>query len=162
VAGIVRNQWPLSSGIGGRLRPEYPHLHQFEVGGVLYGTSDRQFGLTRVSENKTTVDQVLRRPKDRLSYEYDFGESWVHDVILEAILEQAGDGRYPIIEAGRRACPPEDIGGVHGYSHFLEVLANSKHPEHQEMKEWVGGSFDPEFFNVHGANLAIHGGWVKQ
>ncbi len=138
------------------------HLHQFEMNGVLYGISDREFGVTRVSENKTTVDQLLRRPKDRLIYEYDFGDSWVHDVVLEAILPPGGDGRYPIVEAGRRACPPEDIGGIHGYAHFLEGLANPKHPEHQEIMEWIGGSFDPEFFDVHEANLAIHGGWVKQ
>lgn len=138
------------------------HLHQFEVGGVLYGTSDREFGVTRASENKTTVDQVLRRPKDRLTYEYDFGDSWVHDVILEAVLPPAGDGRFPIVEAGRRACPPEDVGGIPGYADFLEVLANPKHPEHQEMIEWVGASFDPEYFDAHEANLAIHGGWVRR
>jgi hypothetical protein len=138
------------------------HLHRFEAGGVLYGTSDREFGITRASENKTTVDQVLRRTKDRLTYEYDFGDSWVHDVILEAVLPPAGDGRFPIVEAGRRACPPEDVGGIHGYADFLEVLANPKHPEHPEMVEWVGGSFDPEFFSVHETNLAIHGGWVRR
>jgi hypothetical protein len=138
------------------------HLHQFEMGGVLYGTSDREFGVRRVSENKTTVDQLLRRPKDRLTYEYDFGDSWDHDVILEAVLPIASDGRYPIVEAGRRACPPEDVGGVYGYARFLEVLANPKHPEHQEVIEWVGESFDPEFFDVHEANLAIHGGWVPR
>ena len=138
------------------------HLHQFEMDGVLYGISDREFGVRRVSENKTTVDQLLRRPKDRLTYEYDFGDSWKHDVILEAVLPQGGDGRYPIVEAGRRACPPEDVGGIYGYAHFLEVIANPKHPEHREMIEWVGESFDPEFFDVHEANLAIHGGWVLQ
>jgi hypothetical protein len=69
------------------------HLHQFEMDGVLYGTSDREFGVRRVSENKTTVDQLLRHPKDRLPYEYDFGDSWEHDVILEAVLPQGGDGR---------------------------------------------------------------------
>ena len=138
------------------------HLHQFEADGVLYGTSDREFGVTRVSENRTTVDQLLRRPKDRLTYEYDFGDSWEHDVILEAVLPPRNDARYPIVEAGRRACPPEDVGGIYGYAHFLEVLANPKHPEHQEMREWVGGSFDPESFGVHEANLAIHGGWVRR
>lgn len=138
------------------------HLHQFEMDGALYGTSDREFGVARVSENKTTVDPWLRRPKDRLIYEYDFGDSWAHDVVLEAVLPPGGDGRYPIVEAGRPACPPEDIGGVYGYAHFLGVLSDPRPPEHQEMKEWGGGSFDPEFFDVHQANLAIHGGWARE
>jgi hypothetical protein len=138
------------------------HLHQFQKDGVLYGTSDREFGMTRVSENRTTVEQLLRRPKDRLTYEYDFGDDWVHDVMLEAVLPPGGDGRYPIVEAGRRACPPEDVGGVYGYAHFLEVLADPKHPEHAELMEWAGESFDPELFDVQETNLAIHGGWVRR
>ena len=138
------------------------HLHQFEAGGVLYGTSDREVGLTRVSENTTTLDQLLRRPKDRLRYEYDFGDGWEHDVILEAVLPPGNDGRYPIVEAGRRACPPEDVGGIHGYAHFLEVLANPTHPEHRDMLEWIGKPADPTAFDVAQANLDIHGGWVRK
>ena len=128
---------------------------------MLYRISDREVGLIRVSENKTTLDQLLRRPKDRLRYEYDFGDGWEHNVILEALLPPGNDGRYPIVEAGRRACPPEDVGGIHGYAHFLEVLANPKHPEHREMLEWVGKPVDPASFDVTQANLDIHGGWVR-
>jgi hypothetical protein len=138
------------------------HLHQFEMAGIFYGAPDRELGMTRVNENKATVDQLLRRPKDRLTYEYDFGDSWVHDVVLEAVLPPGGDGRFPIVEAGRRACPPEDVGGIYGYADFLKAIANPKHPEHQEMLEWAGESFDPELFDVQEANLAIHGGWVKR
>ena len=137
------------------------HLHQFSAKGVLYGTSDREFGLARVSETRTTVAQLLRRPKDRLIYEYDFGDSWEHDVVLEAVLPSGNKGRYPNVEGGRRACPPEDVGGIPGYARFLEILANPKHPEYGDMVVWVGGRFDPESFDPREANLAIHGGWVR-
>jgi len=138
------------------------HLHQFSAKGVLYGTSDREFGLKRVSETRTTLAQVLRRPKDRLKYQYDFGDSWEHDVVLEAVLPPGSNGRYPIVEAGCRACPPEDVGGIPGYAHFLEILENPKHPQRRELLEWVGGRFDPEAFHVGEANLDIHGGWVRR
>lgn len=137
------------------------HLHQFSAHGVLYGTSDREFGLARVSESRTTVAQLLRHPKDRLKYEYDFGDSWEHDVVLEAVLPPGG-GPYPVVESGRRACPPEDVGGIPGYARFLEVLADPKHPERAELLEWVGGRFDPEEFDSGEANLAIHGGWARR
>lgn len=137
------------------------HLHQFEARGVLYGTSDREFGLQRVSEGKTTLDQVLRRPKDRMRYEYDFGDSWEHDIVLEEILPPQPEGCYPVILAGKMACPPEDVGGIPGYSHFLASLAKPRHPEHREMMEWVGGTFDPERFDAREATLAIHGGRVR-
>jgi hypothetical protein len=79
-----------------------------------------------------------------------------------AILPPGRDGRYPIVEAGKRACPPEDCGGSYGYIHFLEAVANPKHPEHRDMLDWIGGTFDPEAFDVRDANLAIHGGWVPK
>ena len=124
------------------------HLHQFEAGGVVYGTPDPEFCVRRVSESRTTLDRVLRRPKDRMRYEYDFGDSWEHDILLEAVLPAEPGGTYPRVEAGRRACPPEDVGGVPGYVGFLEALEDPAHPEHAEMLEWIGGNFDPEAFTV--------------
>lgn len=132
------------------------HLHQFESKGVLYGVPDHELGVNRVSESKTTVDQLLRRPKDRLTYDYDFGDSWEHDVVLEAILPPESDVALPFIEAGERACPPEDVGGIPGYADFLEILADPQHPAHQDTLEWVGGSFNPQYFDVGEANRAIH------
>ena len=136
------------------------HLHQFECRGVRYGTTDREFGLARVSETRTALCEVLRCPKDRLVYEYDFGDDWLHDVILEAILPAGDGGRYPMIEAGKRACPPEDVGGTYGYEQLLEAVADPGHPEHAELVAWLGEDFDPEAFDVRAANIAIHGGWV--
>ena len=92
-------------------------------------------------------------------YEYDFGDSWEHLVALEQVLAHEPRARYPVILAGKRACPPEDCGGVHGYYHLLEVLASPGHAEHRDMVEWVGGSFDPEAFDVGALNRAFHGGW---
>jgi hypothetical protein len=138
------------------------HFHLFEAGGVLYGTAHDGEGPRMLSENRTTLAEVLRRPKDRLTYEYDFGDSWEHDVVLEAVLPAEPGGMYPVVEAGRRACPPEDVGGIPGYMDFLEALADPKHPEHRDVTEWIDGSFDPESFSVGEANLAIHGGWVRR
>ena len=49
---------------------------------------------------------------------------------------------------GKRACPPEDVGGVWGYVDFLEAIQNVKHPDHEDMLEWVGGEFEPEQFDL--------------
>ena len=50
--------------------------------------------------------------------------------------------------AGARACPPEDCGGVIGYYEMLVVLSDPDHEDHDEVVEWLGGSFDPEAFDV--------------
>jgi hypothetical protein len=133
------------------------HMHQFEAKGVCYGVTDHDFGLKRVSETRTKLHQVLKQPKDRLTYEYDFGDYWLHDVVLEAVLLPGKHDHYPVIEAGKRACPPEDVGGVNGYGLLLEALEDPSDPEHGEMLEWVGETFDPDAFDVVAANAAVRG-----
>ena len=81
-------------------------------------------------------------------YEYDFGDGWQHDVVLEAMLPRESGIRYPICVDGRRACPPEDCGGIGGYADFLKIIGDPTHEEHESMVEWVGGSFDPEHFDA--------------
>jgi hypothetical protein len=114
------------------------------------------------NEAEVTLLQVLKRPKDKLEYLYDFGDGWHHEVVLEKLLPAEDGGRFPIILAGKRACPPEDVGGLYGYYRLLEVLSDPKHPDHQEMLDWAGGPIDPEEFDIRSANTAIHGGWVME
>jgi hypothetical protein len=136
------------------------HLHQFHAAGAVYGTLDPESGLERKSEQKARLNDVLGRPKDRMVYEYDFGDSWEHEVLLEKMLPREPKVRYPVVTAGRRACPPEDVGGVWGYADFLKAIRDSSHSDHEEMVEWAGEGFDSEAFDVGEANRAFHGGWA--
>ncbi len=68
-------------------------------------------------------------------YEYDFGDGWQHDVVLEAMLPRESGIRYPICVDGRRACPPEDCGGIGGYANFLKIIGDPTHEEHESMVE---------------------------
>ena len=56
---------------------------------------------------------------------------------------------------GKRACPPEDCGGPWGYGELLEIIADPKHPEHEERMEWMGGEFDPEAFDPDAVNAEL-------
>ena len=60
--------------------------------------------------------------------------------------------RYPVCLAGKRACPPEDCGGIWGYAQLLETLQDPDDPEHEDMLEWVGEEFDPEAFDLEEIN----------
>jgi hypothetical protein len=82
-----------------------------------------------------------------MRYVYDFGDDWVHKVVVEKVLPADPRISYPVCVAGKRACPPEDCGGVWGYREFLAAISDPDHPEHEEMLEWVGGAFDPEEFD---------------
>jgi len=128
------------------------HLHQYIQDGVYYGPPDREFGQDIVSERRTLLKDVLNRPKARLLYEYDFGDGWEHDVILEAIIDADPAAKYPRVTGGRRSCPPEDSGGPYRYPEIIAALDDARHPEHESMREWVGEHFAPERFDLVTAN----------
>lgn len=94
----------------------------------------------------------MERVRDCLIYEYDFGDGWEHDVVLESIAEAESGLRYPRVIAGKRACPPEDVGGYSGYEEFVGAIIDPAHDEHESMLAWAGGRFDPEKFDVIAAN----------
>lgn len=131
------------------------HLHLFNVGGVSYGVPDPDFDDDVRSERRIKLGQIVYGAKDRFSYEYDFGDSWEHEILVEKVLPPDPAVHYPICLTGKRACPPEDVGGVWGYADFLEAIAHPEHAEHEEMLEWVGGAFDPEAFDLEAVNQAL-------
>ncbi len=102
-----------------------------------------------------SLQQVVSGVKDKLIYEYDFGDSWEHELLVEKILPlEAGKG-YPVCLTGKRACPPEDCGGIWGYAGFLEAIQDPNHPEHEAMREWVGGEFAPDAFDLDEVNREL-------
>ncbi len=131
------------------------HLHLYVVDGTYYGEPDQTFGMNVISERSTTLSEIAAKPEDRFVYEYDFGDGWAHDVVVEDVLNAQPEAQYPRCLEGKRSCPPEDIGGPGGYAHFLHALSDSDHPEHAHYMGWIGGSFDPEALNLKGINDAL-------
>ena len=96
------------------------------------------------------ISQWFTKENDTVFYEYDFGDGWIHKIILEKI-KQFEMGQYPKLIDGKNACPPEDCGGIGGYYHILDVLSDPKNKEHEDMCEWLGikrgDEFNPTEFN---------------
>lgn len=118
------------------------HLHEFDIGGARYGQPDPDWDTDVADETNAKLFRLVG-VGDKVEYVYDFGDNWRHTLSVEKIVTPKVGVRYPRCVAGRRACPPEDVGGPWGYDGFLEALADSDHPEHDERAEWVGGAFDP-------------------
>ncbi len=131
------------------------HLHQFVADDVQYGVPDDEWGVEVQDERRVTVADVAPAAGDRLVYEYDFGDGWEHDLLVEKVLEPEPGATYPVCLKGRRACPPEDVGGIWGYAEFLQILSDPDHPEYEERLEWIGGEFNPEEFDVEDVNAAL-------
>jgi hypothetical protein len=131
------------------------HLHQFIVDGEYYGEPHPDYdmwGPEMRDERRVKLYQIGPEAGLKFVYEYDFGDSWEHELLVEKILPPEPGGHYPRCLKGKRACPPEDVGGVWGYDSFLEAIRDPDHPDHEDMLEWVGGEFDPEFFDLDEIN----------
>ena len=132
------------------------HLHEFEIGNpstgvkVEIGIPDEGFDGDRgvLPGWKQKIVDYFTMENRVAYYEYDFGDCWEHTIKLEKILPRDENIDYPVCTAGKRACPPEDCGGIGGYEDFLKILNNPDHEEYEETMEWVGGAFDPEYFDV--------------
>lgn len=130
------------------------HLHKFSIGEVDYAEPDPDGSLNFQSDRRALLNNVVRA-KQTFEYEYDFGDSWGHAIVVEKTLQPQPGASYPVCLAGERACPPEDCGGVWGYQDFLEAIMNPAHREHEEMLTWIGGSFDPEAFDLDAVNRSL-------
>jgi hypothetical protein len=131
------------------------HLHMFRAGDVEYGVPSEDDWTEVLDERKSTLADVLPGAKSKMVYEYDFGDGWEHDIVVEKVLDAEPGATFPVCVTGRRACPPEDCGGVWGYGELLEAIKDPKHPEHNAMLEWVGYEFDPEELDVDEINAAL-------
>ena len=81
--------------------------------------------------------------------------SWEHVLLVEKVLPMEPGHQYPVCIKGKRACPPEDVGGIWGYDTFLEAIQNPDHSEHEMYVEWIGGEFDPGAFDLDEINAAL-------
>ena len=127
------------------------HLHLFNDGMTDY--APREFEVEG-SRNSRTIKlySILKKEKSKILYEYDFGDSWNHDIILEKIIKEEDTGQIPRCIKGKRNCPPEDCGGTWGYNDLLLTISNPKHEDYESMMEWLGGNFDPEHFDIDEIN----------
>lgn len=86
--------------------------------------------------DKTVLSDVLQKEKDYIYYEYDFGDSWEHKVVLEAIDDETLI--YPVCLKGKGKTPPENCGGIWGYQAMLEVLkAGKPKADFKNYKNWL-------------------------
>ncbi len=132
------------------------HLWHFEAGDRSYGVPDPEWpdcnlAAARNVKLSTLIDRDIRQ----LTYTYDRGDDWRHTVVVEAVGPGEHDTKYPRFVAGERRCPPEDVGGFPGFELFLEAIRDPAHEEHQQLRQWYGGPFDPDDIEELAAKRAV-------
>lgn len=131
------------------------HLHQFLIEGERYSVISREadmLGDDFKNEKKVKLNRVIPGEKFEFTYEYDFGDSWLHKILVEKIFKPDEELMHPVCLKGKRSAPPEDCGGVGGYYHLLEALRDKDHPDHKYLLEWAGEEYNPEYFDVDEVN----------
>ncbi len=150
------NFWDLHVAIQDAMGWEDYHLHEFKIrnpktGKIYYLTTPDEvidtFDNNMLNEKKERISKWFTMSNREGEYTYDFGDMWVHKIKLEKILPRDESTQYPVCIGGKRACPPEDCGGVYGYRELLAAISDPNHPYHAYLLEWLGGEFDPEHFD---------------
>ena len=132
------------------------HLHNFEIGGERF--TEFEEDIRDGARDSTTVNLRglgLNREGETLTYNYDFGDEWRHEVKVESLLPAGASSALPTCVAGSRAGPPEDSGGVHRYRHLLKAVADPTHPDHDELSQWLDPEFDAEAFDEDVVNREL-------
>lgn len=137
------------------------HLYEFTIGDRCFA---EQPGAPEDGEPAGTVrlGEVVGEANGIFAYTYDFGDSWQHLIkVSEPELDAEALVAPVVCVDGKRACPPENVGGPLGYEEFCAAIKNRKHPDHLDLKQWYAdltGSatpFKPEAFSVDEANLEL-------
>jgi len=163
---LVPNQWTLASlhhYLQWVMGWTDSHAHEFVVGD---GMVAPEWWIQEVGhvedaggyrdERRVSVSSIVAElgVRGEFEYRYDMGDDWHHRVVIESVPPTwpSSDLPLPVCTAGENACPPEDVGGPHGYALFLEILGDRKHEQHDEMARWIGGAFDPNGFDLNRIN----------
>lgn len=140
----------------------WEHLHQIQVGKHEFGThahlidDESPFGPRPHSGREFALSEVIDKPKAKFVFWYDFGDDWLHDVVVEAIAPAEPGVTYPRLLAGERAAPPEDIGGIYGYQQLLrELKSGDRRPSEPDEDETDLDHYDPEAFDLDAAQEAL-------
>ncbi len=135
------------------------HLHQFVKNKTYFSkqmpndifwddSSDTDYGNMKVCD-------LLTKEKEKVVYEYDFGDGWEHNIVLEKILPGEEEFKRAVCLDGKMHGPPEDCGGIYGYANMLEIIKNPDHEEYGRYVDWLEEEFDQEYFNLEEVNKML-------
>lgn len=123
---------------------ENSHLYEFVSGAKRWGVPDLQFDTDALPVAKASLAELINAAASvPIRYVYDFGDDWVHRLEALTVGEPTLGHLYPRLINITGRCPPEDVGGLPGYEHFLSVIGDPDHPEHDDLTDWAGGPYDP-------------------
>ena len=133
------------------------HLNQFVRGDDCFlphyqreasGEADFDWDCNNLNQEDYCLSDLLEVKGRSITFEYDFGDGWEHEIKLSSVDEyKRGEAREIVYKGGKRACPPEDCGGIWGYEELLDSIARRKagealSDEETDKLRWYFGTVD--------------------
>ncbi len=135
------------------------HLYEFIQGNKHFSQPHEYSEMETYDVNEVQLRDLLFKEKGKLTYIYDFGDNWQHQIVLEKISVASRENTPVQVLKGVGACPPEDVGSIGGYGRMLNILKNPNHEEFDEFMEWLGLEdgeiFDPLLFEISEVNAQL-------
>src|SRR5436190_8622488 len=131
------------------------HLHDFCIEGRYYGDPAADNILGFKNGCNYSLSDLVTQPRQKFRYEYDFGDNWEHEILLEKIVPLKPGIQCPACLDGERACPPEESGGSRRYLAMTQILSDRKHAHYKETRKWFGFDFDPDEFSLKWVNKQL-------
>lgn len=132
------------------------HLYQFVYERNSYIGNPELLERSEVADDRETeLSAIFDKPKIKMIYEYDFGDGWEHELVLEKIIDKNSTQQYPFCIEGEMNCPPEDCGGIYGFMDMMQKFKNKKHPEHADIAEWLGEDYNQDDFDLEAVNANL-------
>lgn len=135
------------------------HLFEFIIEGYRVGEIyEKMEGLdvnTIIDSKETKLIDLVNETGEEFKYWYDFGDSWMHTVVIERFGTVSNKQQLPFCAGGELKCPPEDCGGIGGFYDFLSIISDKKHKGYKETIRWAGGKYDPNDFDLIKVNKKL-------
>ncbi|WP_017680443.1 plasmid pRiA4b ORF-3 family protein [Rhodococcus ruber] len=143
------------------------HLHQFTKGepftrGRVYVPDDQvddelANGFSDVvDEGTVTIGTALPEAGATLTYLYDYGDGWTHDIVVESVADFDAEAPRAACVDGHGLAPAEDSGGTWGWTDMLAAADDPAHERHDEVRQWLGlragERVDSEWFDADELN----------
>jgi hypothetical protein len=123
-----------------------PGNRRFEKG------SDLDLGEPAQNEARYRLQDLLKAPRDKLLYLYDFGDDWEHLIMLKAVVET--EMALPHLLKAQQGCPPEDCGGPPGAEYWASIWYDRSHPEHEVALDMFG-EHEPGWLDIEALQRAV-------
>jgi len=137
------------------------HLFEFSVNDYVIGIPSEAFegealrDETIIDADSITVGEALTDVNDTAMYIYDFGDNWMHEIVVENINSNATDFAGPACLDGNLSCPPENCGGAIGFERLFDIIKDVQHPEHEQMLAWLDDYYTQDAFDIDDVNTTL-------